>query len=37
MVSTGGGGPSIDSPEQAIIAVVLIAIAGLVWWLKFSD
>lgn len=34
MVSTGGGGPDIGSPEQAIVAVLLIAVVGFVWWLR---
>jgi hypothetical protein len=36
VVSTGGG-PDIGSPEQALIAIVLLAIAAVIWFWKFAD
>jgi hypothetical protein len=37
VVSSAGGGPDIGSPEQAVIAIALLAIAALVWFWKFAD
>jgi hypothetical protein len=35
--SGGGGGPSINSPEQMIAVLVLVAIVAVVWLWKFAD
>jgi hypothetical protein len=37
VVSSGGGGPSINSPEQALIVIALLAIAAVIWFWKFAD
>jgi hypothetical protein len=38
MVSSSGGGPSIGgSPEQIVVALVLVAIVAVVWFWKFAD
>jgi hypothetical protein len=37
VVSSGGGGPSISSPEQAVLALAIIAIIAIVWFWKFAD
>ena len=37
MVSSGGGGPSISSPDQMIAALVLIAIVAVIWFWKSAD
>jgi hypothetical protein len=34
MVSSGGGGPSINSPDQLIVALILIAVVAAVWFWK---
>jgi hypothetical protein len=36
MVSSGGP-PDIGSPDQAIIAIVLLAIVAVIWYWKFAD
>lgn len=36
MVSSGGA-PDIGSPDQAIVAIVLLAIVAVVWFLKSAD
>jgi hypothetical protein len=37
MVRSGGGGPNIDSPEQLVVAIVLIAIVAVVWYWKVAS
>lgn len=37
MVSTGGGGPSINSPDQMLAVLVLVAIVAVIWFWKFAD
>jgi hypothetical protein len=37
VVSSGGGGPNINSPEQALLAIAVIAIVAIIWFWKFAD
>ena len=36
MVSSGGA-PNIGGPDQAIAAIVIIAILAVIWFWKFAD
>jgi hypothetical protein len=36
MVSAGGGGPSIGSPDELIAALVIVAIIAIIWFWKFA-
>jgi hypothetical protein len=37
MVSSSGGAPSLGSPDQVIVALVIIAILAVIWFWKFAD
>ena len=37
MVRSGGGGPNIDSPEQLLVALVVILVIGAIWYWKVAN
>jgi hypothetical protein len=37
MVRTGGGGPRIGSPEEALVFALVLVVAVVLWFWKVAD